>query len=241
MNSPYRDLKEIACRANLQIAEERLAIATFGNASAFDPGRGVCAIKPSGVPYRDLSPETMVVVDLENRVVEGGLKPSSDTPTHTLLYRHFPGLGGVCHTHSPFAVAWAQAMRPIPVLGTTHADHLTVAVPCTAAMGEEAVRGDYEVETGRQILEAFGGLDPTEVGMVLVAGHGPFTWGKDALEAVYHSLVLEELARMAAWTLLLRPDAPELARALREKHYFRKHGKNATYGQPDAARRGGTP
>ncbi|WP_020610877.1 L-ribulose-5-phosphate 4-epimerase AraD [Sediminispirochaeta bajacaliforniensis] len=227
----FSTIKEEAYLANMEISKQKLAIYTFGNASSFDPDLGVYAIKPSGVPYDELSPEKMVVVDLENNIVEGELRPSSDTKTHTILYRHFEGIGGICHTHSAYAVAWAQAKRAIPIFGTTHADHLTVEVPVTEVMNDEAITRDYETETGKQILSTFESINYKEVEMVLVACHGPFSWGKDAMKAVYNSAVLEELAKMATLTLQINPAAEELKQTIRDKHYYRKHGKNAYYGQ----------
>lgn len=224
-------IREEAFEANMRIPALKLAIFTFGNASAFDPDKGVFAIKPSGVPYDRLTPESMVVMDLDFKVVEGSLRPSSDANTHAVLYRHFEGIGGVVHTHSTCATAWAQAMRPIPVFGTTHADHLARDVPCTAVMGDEKIKGDYETETGLQIVEAFKDISPKEVEMVLVARHGPFTWGKSAEKAVYNSAVLEELAKMALYTEQLNPRAGRLKDGLIEKHYLRKHGPGAYYGQ----------
>lgn len=229
----FQTLKEEAWEANMEIPRQNLAIYTFGNVSAIDRQAGVIAIKPSGVPYAALKATDMVLIDLDNKVLEGTMRPSSDTKTHTLLYRHFPHIGGVCHTHSTYAVAWAQAMRPIPIMGTTHADHLTQSVPVTEVMSPEMIQGDYEHETGNQILDLFGEgkLDSAEVEMVLVACHGPFTWGKDAAKAVYNAAVLEELARMAYLTLQINPDTPLLMPSLIDKHYFRKHGKTAYYGQ----------
>jgi L-ribulose-5-phosphate 4-epimerase len=231
MASPYRDLKERAWAANQEIPRRGLAIYTFGNVSAFDAARGVMAIKPSGVPYDELTVEDLVVVDLEGRIVEGTLRPSSDTPTHLVLYRNWKGIGGVAHTHSSHATGWAQARLPIPVYGTTHADHLDEDVPCTAVMSDEAVEGNYEIETGNQILESFKNRDPLHTPMVLVAGHAPFTWGATPEKAVYNAAVLEELARMAFVTRTLDPGAPRLPTALVRKHFERKHGKNAYYGQ----------
>ncbi len=229
----YKSLKEAAYEANMEIQHRQLAIYTFGNVSAIDRSAGVVAIKPSGVPYADLKPADMVLVDLENKVLEGAKRPSSDTKTHTLLYRHFPNIGGVCHTHSTYAVAWAQAMRAIPNFGTTHADHLVTAVPVTELMSDEMILGDYEHETGNQILDIFRkeNLSPDEVEMVLVACHGPFAWGKDAAKAVYNAAVLEELAKMAYLTLQINPLASSIKQTLIDKHYFRKHGQNAYYGQ----------
>ena len=217
----------------MEIPRQRLAIYTFGNVSAIDRAAGIVAIKPSGVPYDQLKVEDMVLVDLDNNVVEGNKRPSSDTKTHTFLYRHFPEIGGICHTHSTYAVAWAQATRAIPNLGTTHADHLVAAIPVTEVMSDAMILGDYEHETGQQIINLFkkDGLSPTEVEMVLVACHGPFTWGKDATKAVYNAGVLEELAKMAYLTLQINPATPLIKQSLSDKHYHRKHGKNAYYGQ----------
>ena len=229
----YKSLKEAAYEANMEILHQKLAIYTFGNVSAIDRAAGMVAIKPSGVPYSELKPEDMVLLDLDNNIVEGSKRPSSDTKTHTLLYRHFENIGGVCHTHSTYAVAWAQAMRAIPNLGTTHADHLVASVPVTEVMSDEMILGDYEHETGNQILNVFKkhNLSPEEVEMVLVACHGPFTWGKDAAKAVYNATVLEELAKMAWLTKQINPDAPRLKDALVKKHYERKHGPDSYYGQ----------
>ena len=217
----------------MEIPRENLAIVTFGNVSGIDREAGVIAIKPSGVPYHKLRVEDIVLLDLENQVVEGSMRPSSDTKTHTLLYKHFPSIGGVCHTHSTYAVAWAQAIRAIPNLGTTHADHLTTAVPVTEVMSDEMIQRDYELETGNQILDLFaaGKLNYEETEMVLVACHGPFTWGKDPAKAVYNSVVLEEIAKMAYLTLNINPSAQTIKQGLIDKHYFRKHGKDAYYGQ----------
>jgi L-ribulose-5-phosphate 4-epimerase len=231
MPSPYQDLMERALEANREIPRRGLAIYTFGNVSSFDPERGVLAIKPSGVAYEDLRAEDMVVVDLEGRVVEGKLRPSSDTPTHAVLYRAFRGLGGVAHTHSTYATGWAQARLDIPIYGTTHADHLAEDVPCTAPMSDDAVDRDYETETGRQIVDCFRERDPLRTPMVLVAGHGAFTWGETAETAVYNAAVLEEIAKMAFVTRALAPGAPRLPDRLIRKHFERKHGKGAYYGQ----------
>jgi L-ribulose-5-phosphate 4-epimerase len=229
----YKSLREEAFEANLEIKRQNLAIYTWGNASAFDPGRGVFAIKPSGVPYDKLTSLSMVLVDLEGNVVEGALNPSSDTKTHQVLYREFAGIQGITHTHSPYAVAWAQAKRPVPVLGTTHADHGVEEIPCTPFMSEDAVKNDYELETGNLIVETFkkSGLNPAHVTMVLVAGHGPFTWGKDTAQSVYHGAVLEEVCKMALLTLSLDPLARPLPLHIIRKHWERKHGPGAYYGQ----------
>jgi len=230
--SRYRSLKQTVYEANMLLPAKGLALYTFGNASAIDREQSVIGIKPSGVPYEELKPSDIVVLDLEGNVVEGGLRPSSDTKTHVLLYRHFPKIGGVAHTHSTYAVAWAQAMQPIPVFGTTHADHLVSEIPCTRVMPDEMIAGDYEVETGRQIIETFRDISYEEVEMALVACHGPFTWGKTPEKAVYNSVVLEELARMAFLTRQIDPLTPPLKPALIDKHYQRKHGAQAYYGQP---------
>ncbi|WP_342083530.1 L-ribulose-5-phosphate 4-epimerase [Dyadobacter sp. OTU695] len=231
--SKYQYLKEQVYEANMEIPREELAIVTFGNVSGIDRAEGVVAIKPSGVPYHRLKVEDIVIVDLDNALVEGNMRPSSDTKTHTLLYKSFPAIGGVCHTHSTYAVAWAQAIRPIPNLGTTHADHLTASIPVTEVMSDERIRRDYELETGNQILDLFGDgkLSYEEVEMVLVACHGPFTWGKDPAKAIYNSIVLEEIAKMAYLTLQINPSATTIKQSLIDKHYFRKHGKDAYYGQ----------
>jgi L-ribulose-5-phosphate 4-epimerase len=231
MKSSYTELQEVAWQANMEIPRRGLAIYTFGNVSAFDAERGVFAIKPSGVAYENLTAADMVVVDLDAKAIEGNLRPSSDTKTHAALYRAFPGIGGIVHTHLTYATAWAQARMPIPIYGTTHADHLAEDVPCTAIMTADAVRGDYETETGTQIIECFRTRDPRKTPMVLVAGHAPFTWGKTVDKAVYHAVVLEELAKMAAITRALDPNAGPLPDYLVRKHFERKHGKSAYYGQ----------
>jgi L-ribulose-5-phosphate 4-epimerase len=231
MKSKYEELKEQAFQANLEIPRRGLAIYTFGNVSAFDAQRGVFAIKPSGVAYEGMTAADMVVVDLDSRVVEGTLRPSSDTKTHAALYRAFHGIGGIVHTHSTYATAWAQARTPIPLYGTTHADHLAEDVPCTELMSAEAVERDYEAETGTQIIDCFRGRDPQQTPMVLVAGHGPFAWGKTAEKAVYHAVVLEELAKIASITRTVDPRAARLPDYLVNKHFQRKHGKSAYYGQ----------
>jgi L-ribulose-5-phosphate 4-epimerase len=231
MKSSYGELKERAWQANMEIPRRGLAIYTFGNVSAFDAERAVFAIKPSGVAYESLVADDMVVVDLDGKVLEGGLRPSSDTKTHAALYRAFQGIGGIVHTHSTYATAWAQARLPIPLYGTTHADHLAEDVPCTAVMTPDAAGGDYEAETGTQIVECFRARDPRQTPMVLVAGHGPFAWGKTAEKAVYHAVVLEELAKIAYITRTLDPGAARLPDHLVRKHFERKHGKSAYYGQ----------
>lgn len=231
--SKYIELKEQVYEANMEIPKENLAIVTFGNVSGIDRNAGVIGIKPSGVPYHKLKVEDIVILDLDNRVIEGAMRPSSDTKTHTLLYKNFPSIGGVCHTHSTYAVAWAQAMMSIPNLGTTHADHLTTSVPVTEVMTDQMIQGDYELETGNQILDLFvaGALNYEETEMVLVACHGPFTWGKDPAKAIYNSVVLEEIAKMAYLTRNINPSVQPIKQSLIDKHYFRKHGKDAYYGQ----------
>src|SRR5436190_7046213 len=231
MKSIYGDLQEQAWRANMEIPRQGLAIYTFGNVSAFDADRALCTIKPSGVAYDALAAADMVVIDLDGKVVDGSLRPSSDTKTHAALYKAFQGIGGIVHTHSTYATAWAQARMPIPIYGTTHADHLGEDVPCTAVMTADAVERDYEAETGTQIIDCFRGRDPRQTPMVLVAGHGPFTWGKTADKAVYNAVVLEELAKIASITRSLDPRAERLPDYLVRKHFERKHGKSAYYGQ----------
>jgi L-ribulose-5-phosphate 4-epimerase len=227
----YTELKRAAYEANMELDRRKLVVYNFGNVSEIDRAKGVIAIKPSGVPYADLSPEDMVVVDLENAVVEGRLKPSSDTRTHTYLYRHFDHIGGVTHTHSTFATAWAQAQIDIPCLGTTHADFVYGDIPCTAVITDIQIQRDYEEETGVQITDCFKQRSPDESPMVIVAGHGPFTWGKDAAKAVYHAVILEEVAHMAYLTRTLKPNIRPLKQTIIDKHFLRKHGKNAYYGQ----------
>ncbi len=231
--SKYLDLKQRVYKCNMELPKHDVVIYTFGNASEIDRVAGVFAIKPSGVAYEKLRVEDIVIIDLEGKVVEGSMQPSSDTKTHLVLYKAFPGIGGIVHTHSSCAVAWSQAARPIPIMGTTHADYLHIDIPCTDFMTEDMIKGDYEIETGNQIVNTFikHEFNPDEVPMVLVAGHGPFTWGKNGAKAVYHSVVLEELAKMALMTLQVNPHTIRLQDALIQKHYMRKHGPNAYYGQ----------
>lgn len=223
-------LKEEVLQANLDLVKKGLVIYTWGNVSGIDREKGLVVIKPSGVSYDTMTADDMVVVDLDGNVVESGLVPSSDTPTHLALYKAFPEIGGVVHTHSTFATAWAQTGRDIPALGTTHADYFHGAIPCTGDMTDEQINDEYEAETGTVIIERFNGLNPAHTPAVLVKNHGPFAWGKTPAEAVYHSKVLEEVAKMAFISLTLNPQAtikPELI----EKHFMRKHGPNAYYGQ----------
>jgi L-ribulose-5-phosphate 4-epimerase len=224
-------LKKEVCAANRQLAKLGLATLTWGNASGLDRGRGLLVIKPSGVPYDELDAEQMVVVDLDGRVVEGDLKPSSDTPTHVFLYREFPQINGITHTHSRYATMFAQARREIPCLGTTHADHFLGSVPVTRQLHEDEVAADYEAAVGRTIVERFSDLDPLATPAVLVAGHGPFAWGEDVDDSVRNALALEAVAEMAFGTMMLNTNAPALESFLVEKHFRRKHGPAAYYGQ----------
>jgi L-ribulose-5-phosphate 4-epimerase len=225
-------LKKDVCQANLALVKEGLVVQTWGNASALDRTRGLMVIKPSGVDYSVLKPAHMVVLDLNSgEVVEGKLRPSSDTDTHLELYRAFKDIGGVVHTHSLYATAWAQTCRPIPALGTTQADYFHGEVPCTRKMKREEIETDYERNTGRVIVERFKGLDALHHPAVLVASHGPFAWGLDVADAVHNASVLEFLARLAGETIRLRADAPVMQDELRDKHFFRKHGPSAYYGQ----------
>lgn len=231
--SNYQDIKEQAYKANMQLPKLGLVLFTFGNVSAADRSKGVFAIKPSGVPYDDLSVNDMVIVDFEGNTVEGNLRPSSDTKTHAVLYKHWGNIGGIVHTHSTYGTAWAQAQRAIPIFGTTHADHLTVDIPCAPPMNDEMIKRNYEYETGFQIMNHFKdlGLSYQEVEMILVGNHAPFTWGKTAEKAVYNSAVLETVAQMAWLTQQINPQVSKLKDSLIEKHYQRKHGDGAYYGQ----------
>lgn len=225
------ELKEQVLAANLELKSKGLVIYTWGNASGIDRARGLWAIKPSGVPYDELTAEIMVVLDLEGRVVEGSLRPSSDAPTHLELYRHFEGIGGIVHTHSPWATAWAQAGKGLPCLGTTHADHFHGEVPCTRPLTPVEIEGEYERNTGLAIVERFRGLSPNEIPAVLAAQHGPFTWGKTPMAAAENAVVLEETARIAFITRQLNPEASGIPTVLLDKHFLRKHGKDSYYGQ----------
>ena len=231
----YEELRERVYRANRELNERGLVIYTFGNASGIDRKRGIVAIKPSGVDYGNLSPDNMVLMDLDGTVVEGTYNPSSDTKTHLVLYRAFDDIGGVVHTHSRYATAWAQARKDLPAYGTTHADYFYGDVPCTDVISNERILRDYEEETGNLILDTFNDRDHRSMKAVLVACHGPFVWGKDPEEAVYLSVMLEECARMGYMTSDLNPEIGPMKRELLEKHYLRKHGKNAYYGQKDGA------
>ena len=226
-------IQQEAYEANMQLPKSGLVLFTFGNVSAADSSLGVFAIKPSGVPYEELTPAKMVIVDFDGSVVEGALRPSSDTKTHALLYTHWNKINGIAHTHSTYATAWAQAQTDIPIFGTTHADHNTVDIPCAPPMNDEMIRGDYEYQTGFQIMNCFKekGLSYEEVEMVLVGNHAPFTWGKSAAKAVYNSAVLESIAKMAYLTQSINANALRLKDALIKKHYERKHGNDSYYGQ----------
>ncbi|MBP2652852.1 MAG: L-ribulose-5-phosphate 4-epimerase [Firmicutes bacterium] len=225
------ELKKIVWEANLLLQKNGLVLYTWGNVSGIEREKGLVVIKPSGVEYDQMKPEDMVVVDLYGKQVDGELKPSSDTPTHLAIYRHFSAVGGIVHTHSTYATAWAQAERAIPVLGTTHADYFYGNVPCTRKMMDVEIKEHYEEQTGNLIVETFKALNPMEVPGVLVASHGPFAWGKDALEAVYHVTVLEEIAKTSLFTQQINSGVKNIDAALLDKHFLRKHGHNAYYGQ----------
>ena len=226
------ELKRQVCKANLDLVKEGLVIQTWGNASGIDRERGIIVIKPSGVPYSGMKPEHMVAVSLETgKVVEGKLKPSSDTPTHLVLYRAFAGIGGVVHTHSLFATAWAQACRPLLAYGTTQADYWYGEVPCTRKLKPAEIKMDYEANTGHVIVETLKKVDPLQHPAVLVASHGPFTWGKDVHDAVHNAAVLEFIARLNSETLRINPKITPMQQTLLDKHFLRKHGPDAYYGQ----------
>lgn len=229
----YNKIKTECYEANMQLPKLGLVLFTFGNVSVADRENKVFAIKPSGVPYEDLKVDDMVIVDLDANVVEGSLRPSSDTKTHALLYKHWEKIGAIVHTHSTYATAWAQAQRDIPIFGTTHADYNTVDIPCTPPMSDEMIKGDYEQETGFQIINCFKErkLSYEEVEMILVGSHAPFTWGKNADKAVHNAAVLEQVAKMAWLTEHVNPTAPRLKDALIKKHFERKHGPDSYYGQ----------
>jgi L-ribulose-5-phosphate 4-epimerase len=227
----YEELKKEVCRANIELQAHRLVIYSWGNVSGIDRAAGVAAIKPSGVAYEDVTPDKMVLLDLEGNVVEGEFRPSSDTPTHLELYRNFESIGGICHTHSPYATMWAQACREIPCFGTTHADYFYGPVPVTETMTKEQIQKDYELNTGKVIVQRFAGMDPMQRPAVLVANHGPFTWGRGVADAVEAAVVLERTAKMALGTIIINANQDGIWQVLLDKHYLRKHGKNAYYGQ----------
>lgn len=229
----YTGIQTAAYEGNMQLPKLGLVLFTFGNVSVADHNAGVFAIKPSGVPYEELTPEKMVVIDFDSNVVSGSLRPSSDTKTHAVLYKNCPGMNAIVHTHSTYATAWAQSLRDIPNYGTTHADHTVSDVPCAPPMDDKTIAGDYEFETGHQILNCLKekGLSYQDMEMILVGSHAPFTWGKSMEKAVYHAAVLEELARMSFLTEQINPSVKRLKDSLISKHYERKHGKGAYYGQ----------
>lgn len=228
-----KKLKHAVYEANMELPHRGLVTYTWGNVSGIDRERGLVVIKPSGVSYDELTPDDLVVLDLDGKVVDGKLNPSSDTKTHLELYKAFPEIGGIVHTHSPYAVGWAQAGRDIPAYGTTHADYFYGPVPCCRSLTEQEVEEDYERNTGLVIVETFRQreLDPVHVPGAICRNHGPFTWGKDAAQAVYHAVVLEEVAKMAVYTRQIKPDAAPAPQNIQDKHFLRKHGPNAYYGQ----------
>jgi len=225
------DLKEEVLAANLELPKQNLVTYTWGNVSGIDREKGLVVIKPSGVAYDQMKQEDLVVVDLKGQVVEGDLKPSSDTATHLVLYNNFPQIGGVVHTHSPWATSWAQAGKGIPALGTTHADYFYGQIPCTRKMSEFEIKGDYEKETGNVIVEEFQKTSALNMPGVVVNNHGPFSWGRDASNAVHNAVVLEEVAKMAYHTINLNQDISPIEQPLLDKHFLRKHGDDAYYGQ----------
>ncbi|HTZ83778.1 MAG TPA: L-ribulose-5-phosphate 4-epimerase [Candidatus Acidoferrales bacterium] len=226
-----KKLREEVLEANLELVRRGLVLYTFGNVSGISRSENLVAIKPSGVPYDELTPDQIVISDLSGKIVDGNLRPSSDLPTHLELYRQFPNIGGVAHTHSEFATSWAQAEKPIPCFGTTHADYFHGSVPVTARLTSTEISADYELETGKAIWRAFSQLDPDAIPAVLVAGHAPFCWGLNATAAAHNAVILEYVAKMAYHTLLINAESQPLARELHDKHFLRKHGRNAYYGQ----------
>ena len=231
--SKYQQIKEECYHANMQLPKLGLVLFTFGNVSVADRTNNVFAIKPSGVPYEELTADKMVIVDFDANIVEGDYRPSSDTKTHAVLYKHWEKIGGIVHTHSTYATAWAQAQRDIPIFGTTHADYNTVDIPCAPPMSDEMIKGNYEHETGFQIINCFNErrLNYEEVEMILVGNHAPFTWGKTADKAVHNSAVLEFIAKTALLTEQINPSAPRLKESIKNKHWERKHGPDSYYGQ----------
>ena len=226
-----KNLKMQVCDANIELSRQKLVIYSWGNVSGIDREKGIVAIKPSGVSYDELTPDKIVLLDLDGNVIEGDLKPSSDTLTHLELYKNFKKIGGICHTHSPSATIWAQACLDIPCFGTTHADYFYGAIPVTDKMTKEEIEADYEIETGKIIIRRFEKIDPLQMPAVLVANHGPFTWGKDPASAVESAVVLEQVASMALGTVTINHEQQSISQILLDKHYLRKHGKDAYYGQ----------
>jgi len=231
--SLYKEIKSKCLNSNLEILNYKLAIFTFGNVSVIDRDKNVIAIKPSGIPYQQLDEDKIIILDLKGNVIEGDLNPSSDTKTHLYLYNEWGQINSICHTHSTYAVGWSQSLQDVPVYGTTHADHLTKDVPCTSPMEDSLIKGNYELNTGIQIVNHFNNhkLNPEEVQMCLVGSHGPFTWGTDEKESIYNSVVLEEVCKMAYLTRTINPDIGRIKNSLIKKHYNRKHGKDSYYGQ----------
>jgi len=227
----HDELKKAVCEANIQLKEHDLVSYSWGNVSGIDRANGIVAIKPSVIAYDKLTPEKIVLLDLEGKKIDGSLKPSSDTPTHLELYRNFPSIGGVCHTHSTYATMWAQACKDIPCFGTTHADYFYGPVPVTEEMTTDKIEKDYELNTGKVIVEAFAHIDPAQMPAVLVASHGPFTWGLSSEKAVENAVVLEQIAESALGTIQINPKPKQISKVLLDKHYLRKHGKDAYYGQ----------
>ena len=225
------DLKKEVCEANIELKRQGLILYSWGNVSGIDRNKGLIAIKPSGVSYDDLTPKDIVIVSTEGKVVEGDMNPSSDTMTHIELYKKFDCIGGICHTHSKYATMWAQACKALPCFGTTHADNFYGEIPVTEPMSRQQIETDYELNTGKMIVEAFKNLNPSDIQAVLVANHGPFTWGIDAAKSVENSVVLEQSAQMAIGVLQINPSQRQIAQTLLDKHYLRKHGKDAYYGQ----------
>lgn len=227
----YEELKKAVCEVNIELNRQKLTIYSWGNVSGIDRKAGIVAIKPSGVAYDQLTSDKIVLIDLDGKLLAKSLKPSSDALSHLELYRNFKDIGGICHTHSPNATMWAQACKEIPCFGTTHADYFYGPIPVTKAMTAEETKNDYELNTGKAIVKRFSGMDPVQMPAVLVAGHGPFTWGRTPVDAVEVAVVLEQIAAMALGTVTINPKQSPIDKALLDKHYLRKHGKNAYYGQ----------
>jgi L-ribulose-5-phosphate 4-epimerase len=227
----YEELKRAVYEANVELNRQKLTIYSWGNVSGIDRQAGVVAIKPSGVPYDELNPDKMVLLELDAKIIEGSLRPSSDTPTHLEIYRNFKAIGGICHAHSANATMWAQACHEIPCFGTTHADYFYGPIPVTEVMTADEIKSNYELNTGKVIVRRFAGMDPMKTPAVLVADHGPFTWGKSPADAVEAAVVLEQVAATALGTITISPNQNPIDKALLDKHYLRKHGKDAYYGQ----------